>query len=140
MLDHRKIGVFLLLSGWLSLTYAAGPVPPATGQPPRASPQTTPPAQSPAANAQPAAAPGGGGYYEYIPWRANDPFVFCKYGPPRSHCWRPVHPPSATWVPTCRPVNTRSLSYYIRVCPQAEGMGEWVPDNDGTPTTTPFVH
>ena len=82
-------------------------------------------------------------YYAYIPWRSNDPFVFCKYGPPPSHCWKPIDPISATWVPTCLPYtqpNMTSVAYYVQVCPQAEESGEWVPDNDGTPTTTPFVH
>lgn len=82
-------------------------------------------------------------HYEYIPWRANDPFVFCKYGPPPDHCWKPIDPVSGTWAPTCLPYkkpNMASVSYYVRVCPRAEGQGEWEPDGDGTPTTSPYVH
>lgn len=77
-------------------------------------------------------------YYAHIPWRSNDPFVFCKYGPPPSHCWKPINPISGTWVPTCPPrkkPNITSIAYYMRVCPQGEEVGEWEPDNDGTPTT-----
>lgn len=82
-------------------------------------------------------------YYEYIPWRGNDPFVFCTDGPPIDHCWKPLNPVTATWVPTCPPParpNPVSLAAYIRICPRAMGQGAWVPDNDGTPTTSPYVH
>ncbi|TXH65697.1 MAG: hypothetical protein E6Q88_13445 [Lysobacteraceae bacterium] len=82
-----------------------------------------------------------GGYYEYIPWRANDPFVFCRIGPPIDHCWAPVDPTIGAWAPTCLPYkkpNMASVAYYVRICPQAEGQGPWV--GDGSPTDTPFVH
>lgn len=116
-------------------------------QPPPSKPQTQSVAK-PQANAkaqsmteQEAAADAA--YYAYIPWRSNDPFVFCKYGPPPSHCWKPINPILGTWAPTCPPPkkpNLTSIAYYMRVCPQAEDVGEWEPDNDGTPTSTPFEH
>lgn len=110
---------------------------------PDAEPKSKPQASAKTQTSARQQAVGGGGYYEFIPWRANDPFVFCKYGPPPEHCWKPVNPILGLWVPTCLPYkqpNMVSVAYFVRVCPQAEEEGEWVPDNDGTPTTTPFVH
>ena len=112
-------------------------------QPPPSKPQTQSVAKPQTNNAkaqsmteQEAAADAA--YYAYIPWRSNDPFVFCKYGPPPSHCWKPINPILGTWAPTCPPrkkPNMASIAYYMRVCPQGEEVGEWEPDNDGTPTS-----
>lgn len=139
---HFKSILFFLTVVMAGLTQAQAQ-PPQVAVKPQAQTAAKPQAkaQTQARAAQMAAADDA--YYAYIPWRSNDPFVFCKYGPPPEHCWKPIDPISATWVPTCMPYtqpNMASVAYYVQVCPQAEESGEWVPDNDGTPTTTPFVH
>jgi hypothetical protein len=59
------------------------------------------------------------GYYEFIPYWGNNPFLFCTYGVPQD-CWAPVSPQLGTYVVTdeyC--FNAWSASLYSRVCPKA---------------------
>lgn len=75
----------------------------------------------------------------FIPWRANDPFVFCTQGPPADHQWRPVDPASGTWVATGKYPNMISLGYYLRICPQGRGRAaDW--RGKGRPELAPFKH
>lgn len=89
--------------------------------------------------------------YEFIRYRANDPFVFCTQGQRTpDKCWWPVTPYMGQYVmnPACDPpdpygkpwtaADTDSLSQYLEVCPQAITSGSW----KGTtpPEMTPFAH
>lgn len=72
------------------------------------------------------------GVYAIIPWRDNDPFVFCTEGPSTegdNHWWIPIDPASGTWLPTGLPYNQPnyvSLAYYMAICPQGGGnRSDW---------------
>jgi hypothetical protein len=60
-----------------------------------------------------------GGYYEFIPYYGNNPFLFCTLGVP-SDCWAPINPQTGTFTvtnPYC--YNAYSALMYARVCPKA---------------------
>lgn len=81
---------------------------------------------------------GGQGYYTYIPYRSNDPFVFCTEGVPE-HCWVPLVPMLGTYTVTNQYCfNAASAQLYTEVCPQAMGQGGWT--GPGSGSTTPFIH
>lgn len=64
-----------------------------------------------------------GGYYEFIPYYNNDPFVFCTVGVPWD-CWAPVSPQLGTFTvtnPYC--FNPTSAAQYARVCPRGFAQG-----------------
>lgn len=64
-----------------------------------------------------------GGYYEFIPYYGNDPFVFCAVGVPWD-CWAPVNPQLGLFTvtnPYC--FNPTSAAQYARVCPRAFSTG-----------------
>jgi hypothetical protein len=64
-----------------------------------------------------------GGYYEFIPYYGNDPFVFCTVGVPWD-CWAPISPQLGTFTvtnPYC--FNPTSAAQYARVCPRAFPTG-----------------
>lgn len=68
----------------------------------------------------------------YIPWRSNDPFVFCTEGPSTqgdNHWWIPIDPASGTWAPTGLPYNQPnyvSVGYYLAICPRGGGRSsDW---------------
>lgn len=78
------------------------------------------------------AAAQSSGVYAYIPWRANDPFVFCTEGPSTqgdNHWWIPIDPASGTWAPTGLPYNQPnyvSVGYYMALCPRGGGnRSDW---------------
>lgn len=59
------------------------------------------------------------GYYEFIPYYGNDPFLFCTIGVP-SDCWEPISAQLGTFTVTnyyC--FNAYSASLFSRVCPKA---------------------
>ena len=59
------------------------------------------------------------GYYEFIPYYNNDPFLFCTIGVP-SDCWAPINPATGAFTvtnPYC--YNAYSSAMYARVCPHA---------------------
>lgn len=85
------------------------------------------------------AAAHASGIYAPIPWRANDPFVFCTQGPPPDHQWRPVNPATGAWVPTGKYPNMASVWYYMAICPLGRGhQGLW--KGPGLPEMSPFPH
>jgi hypothetical protein len=64
-----------------------------------------------------------GGYYEFIPYYNNDPFVFCAVGVPQD-CWAPISPQLGTFTvtnPYC--FNPTSATQFARVCPKAFSGG-----------------
>lgn len=89
------------------------------------------------------------GYYKFLRFRKNDPFLFCTYGLERvDKCWIPVSPASGTWTYTglcdeptedMRPWDNddrESLDLYIEVCPKANGQGSWSGAGDGSNVPT----
>lgn len=59
------------------------------------------------------------GYYEFIPYYGNDPFLFCTLGVP-TDCWAPISATTGTFVVTnyyC--FNAVSAAQFARVCPHA---------------------
>lgn len=94
---------------------------------------------------------GAQGYYEYIKYRSNDPFVFCTEGQGiPSECWWPLPPYTGNnmWNPACDPPDpygkpwtsddTISYGQYLSVCPMAMKSGSW---NGTTPAaSSPFQH
>jgi hypothetical protein len=59
------------------------------------------------------------GYYEFIPYYGNDPFLFCTLGVP-TDCWAPINPATGTFTVTnyyC--FNAVSAAQFARVCPHA---------------------
>lgn len=59
------------------------------------------------------------GYYEFIPYYGNDPFLFCTFGVP-TDCWAPISPATGTFTVTnyyC--FNAVSAAQFARVCPHA---------------------
>lgn len=91
--------------------------------------------------------------YETLPYRDNDPFVFCTQGHEQHRarmCWQPLPPFTGQWMPTgvCRPENTygrpwtardrHALQLYLRVCPGAGQSGPW--QGRGRPEQTPHRH
>jgi len=59
------------------------------------------------------------GYYEFIPYYGNDPFLFCTLGVP-TDCWAPISAPTGTFTVTnyyC--FNAVSAAQFARVCPHA---------------------
>ena len=100
----------------------------------------------------------GTGYYQPIPYRDNDPFVFCHYGNKNAICWWPAPPYTGgsayTVNPMCRPPIAQCsgyyciedpqeeidglFNYYEVVCPHAMTSGEW--KGPGTGQETPFEH
>ncbi|MFC6839681.1 hypothetical protein [Xanthomonas theicola] len=72
-----------------------------------------------------------GGYYEFIPYYNNNPFLFCTIGVP-SDCWAPVNPATGTYTvtnPYC--FNSYSALLYARVCPQ--GLSDGAPQSRAAP-------
>lgn len=86
------------------------------------------------------------GFYMFIPFRSNDPFIFCTEGP---------NTPGVDyyWVPTDRiggyvitnyyaymwnPPSWISTAYYTTVCPHGAGPGRWT--GPGTGAEVPFLH
>lgn len=64
------------------------------------------------------------GYYEFIPYYNNDPFLFCTIGVP-SDCWAPINPATGAFTvtnPYC--YNAYSSAMYARVCPHAFTSGK----------------
>ncbi|MCW0451194.1 hypothetical protein [Xanthomonas sacchari] len=64
------------------------------------------------------------GYYEFIPYYDNDPFLFCTIGVP-SDCWAPINPATGAFTvtnPYC--YNAYSSAMYARVCPHAFTSGK----------------
>ena len=59
------------------------------------------------------------GYYEFIPYYGNDPFVFCTFGVP-SDCWYPIDPATGSFgIISQYCFNPVSAAQYARVCPHA---------------------
>ncbi|MGY0505709.1 hypothetical protein [Luteimonas sp. e5] len=104
-----------------------------------------------------AAQQSGGGFYEKIRYRDNDPMLFCTEGPSiqmreirAPACWKPIPPYTGQWVYTggCRPPNKYgrrwdradkdSLSQYQRICPRVLESGDW--QGPGRPDITPKRH
>ncbi|UGB39387.1 hypothetical protein [Frateuria soli] len=59
------------------------------------------------------------GYYEFIPYYGNDPFLFCTLGVP-TDCWAPISAATGTFTVTnyyC--FNAVSAAQFARVCPHA---------------------
>lgn len=59
------------------------------------------------------------GYYEFVPYYGNDPFLFCTLGVPQD-CWAPINPVIGAFTvtnPYC--FNPVSAAQYARVCPRA---------------------
>jgi len=59
------------------------------------------------------------GYYEFIPYYGNNPFLFCTLGVP-TDCWAPISAATGTFVVTnyyC--FNAVSAAQFARVCPHA---------------------
>lgn len=59
------------------------------------------------------------GYYEFIPYYGDDPFLFCTLGVP-TDCWAPINPATGTFTVTnyyC--FNAVSAAQFARVCPHA---------------------
>lgn len=65
----------------------------------------------------------GSGYYEFIPYYNNNPFLFCTLGVPED-CWAPVSPALGTFTVTNQYCyNPVSSALYARVCPHAFRSG-----------------
>lgn len=90
-----------------------------------------------------------------LPFRADDPFVFCTQGQDRDAnplpCWIPTPPYTGQFLtmPYCTPPNPwggkswtdddyASLGYYLEVCPHGETPGNW--KGSGPPDRVPFKH
>ncbi|WP_329743303.1 hypothetical protein [Dyella sp. A6] len=59
------------------------------------------------------------GYYEFIPYYGNDPFLFCTFGVP-SDCWYPINPATGSFgIISQYCFNPVSAAQYARVCPHA---------------------
>ena len=59
------------------------------------------------------------GYYEFIPYYANDPYTFCTFGVP-SDCWYPIDWTVGTFgVSSYYCFNPVSAAQFARVCPHA---------------------
>lgn len=84
--------------------------------------------------------------------RANDPFVFCRYGQKiKDPCWIPIAPYTGQWVYTwlCDEPNEDARSWtgedrealrlYMVVCREAKDSGTWDGRN-GSPESSPFEH
>lgn len=98
-------------------------------------------------------AQSGGGYYQGLNYRQNDPFLLCTQGQDRRRnpapCWIPLDSSTGTYfpMPYCRPYNKwgkrwsnddrRSLAEYQSTCPHG-GSGRW--DGPGRPERTPIWH
>ncbi|WP_413623784.1 hypothetical protein [Luteibacter sp. Lutesp34] len=92
------------------------------------------------------------GFYKTIPYRDNDPFVFCTEGLKGwNKCWFPVDPANGTFMYTgvCDEPNPKgrswsfedrdSLRLYQMVCPMAVQSGEW-DGKGGSPDNSPHPH
>ncbi|MDQ0010321.1 hypothetical protein J2T07_002511 [Luteibacter jiangsuensis] len=90
------------------------------------------------------------GFYEFIRYRDNDPFLFCTEGlKGLDKCWFPLDPGSGTYMYTgvCDEPNPDgrswtfedrdSLSQYQRVCPKAMQAGSWQGAGDGSNSPHP---
>lgn len=99
----------------------------------------------------------GRGFYEFIRYRHDDPFLFCTDGQDRDiapdRCWWPIAPFTGAFTmnPACRPPNPYgkewtaadwdSLYQYLKICPQAGGKsGTWRSKNGEQPNMVPFKH
>ena len=63
------------------------------------------------------------GYYEFIPYYSNNPFLFCTVGVPQD-CWVPISKEYGTFSvtnPYC--FNPYSAQLFARVCPKAFPLG-----------------
>jgi hypothetical protein len=59
------------------------------------------------------------GYYEFIPYYGNSPFLFCQFGVP-TDCWYPINPATGTYgVSSWYCFNPVSAAQFARVCPHA---------------------
>jgi hypothetical protein len=83
--------------------------------------------------------------YAFIPYRFNDPFVFCTEGwsPVAVMGWKPLPPYTGAYA-VLRPQkfwsfdDWNALWYYMTVCPQAVQPGAWT---GPTPAdVTPVLH
>ncbi len=92
------------------------------------------------------------GFYKTIPYRDNDPFVFCTEGLKGwNKCWIPLDPASGTFMytfecdepnPKGRPWSSddrESLRYYQMVCPMALRSGGWG-GKGGSAANSPYPH
>ncbi|WP_147292926.1 hypothetical protein [Dyella psychrodurans] len=63
------------------------------------------------------------GYYEFIPYYGNNPFLFCTVGVPND-CWEPVSAQLGTYTITSNYCfNAYSANLFSRVCPRAFPQG-----------------
>ena len=70
-----------------------------------------------------AGAQSASGYYEFIPYYGNNPYVFCTIGVPQD-CWAPISPQLGAFTvtnPYC--FNPTSAAQFARVCPKAFQRG-----------------
>jgi hypothetical protein len=82
-------------------------------------------------------AQSSGGYYEFIPYYNNDPFVFCTVGVPWD-CWAPISPQLGLFTvtnPYC--FNPTSAAQFARVCPRAFLQGSSSAQRTSAVSTTP---
>jgi hypothetical protein len=93
--------------------------------------------------------------YQYVDLgtlRANDPFVFCRYGQKiPDPCWVPIAPYTGQWMYTgfCDEPNEygrpwtsedrQALSLYEQTCHLAKESGSW-DGRHGSPESTPTEH
>jgi len=107
---------------------------------------------------------GAQAFYLEIPYRSNDPFLFCHDGlvnapdqrqPP---CWWPLPDYRGNYMPApwcktpvgsctgywCLPYTDAEydslFNYYLVVCPQTRSSGEWTDRNGKKANMTPFQH